>query len=113
RITDGLGNDGHLRVWRSQSAQPTTRSALFSFDPTGGWVVERTANHRHRFPRGVLLKIRHVPAKLSAPRARYLRQLSPRIRSSAELFPLQLTGVSSRAHSRDPIAKPLANFHGI
>ena len=59
-FTDVLGNHGHLRVWRSQSGQHTTRVALSSFDPTGGWVVERTANHRHRFSQGVLLKIRHI-----------------------------------------------------
>ena len=34
-FTDVLGNHGHLRVWRSRSAQRTTRVALSSFDPTG------------------------------------------------------------------------------
>src|SRR5205807_476090 len=107
-FTDVLGNHGHLRVWRSQSAQRTTRVALSSFDPTGGWVMERTANHRHRFPRRVLPKIRHVPAKLSAPCARHLRQLPPRPRSSAELFPLRLTNSavksrSSRAAQTPPV----------
>src|SRR6476659_5168817 len=98
-FTDVLGNHGHLRVWRYQSAQRTTRVALSSFDPTGGWVMERTPNHRHRFPRGVLLKIRHVPAKLSAPCARYLLELPPRPRSSAELFPLRLTNSAVKSRS--------------
>ena len=56
RFTNGLGNHGHLRVWRSRSAQRATRVALSSFDPTGGWVVGRTANHRHRFPGVFYLK---------------------------------------------------------
>src|SRR5437588_4641040 len=107
-FTDVLGNHGHLRVWRSQSAQRTTRVALFAFDPTGGWVMERTSNHRHRFPRRVLLKIRHVSAKFPAPRARYLRELPPRCRPSAELFPLRLTNSvvksrSSRAAQTPPV----------
>ncbi len=108
RITDGLGNHGYLRVWRSQSAQRTTRVALSSFDPTGRWVVERTPNHGYRFSRRLLLKIRHVPAKLSPPCARYLRELPPRPRSSAELFPLRLTNSavksrSSRAAQTPPV----------
>src|SRR5882762_9224664 len=90
-FTDVLGNHGHLRVWRSQSAQCTTRVALSSFDPTGGWVMERTANHRHRFPRRVLLKIRHVPAKFPAARIRHLRELPARPGPSAEFFPLRLS----------------------
>ena len=107
-FTDVLGDHGHLCLWRSQSVQRTTRVALSSFDPTGGWVMERTPNHRHRFSRGVLLKIRHVPAKLSAPCARYLRELPPRPRSSAELFPLRLTNSavksrSSRAAQTPPV----------
>src|SRR6266567_2835493 len=86
RFTDVLGNHGHLRVWRSQSVDRAARLALSSFDPAGRRVVERTANHRYRFPRRVLLKIRHVPAKFPAPRARHLRELSQRPRASAELL---------------------------
>src|SRR6476619_4926209 len=108
-FTDVLGNHGHLRVWRSQSLQRTTRSALPSFDPTGGWVVERTANHGYWFPRRVLPKIRHVPAKFPAPRARHLRELPSRCRPSAEFFPLRLTNcaieiavIPSRADTASP-----------
>src|SRR6476661_3935812 len=48
-------------------------------------------NHGYWFPRRVLPKIRHVPAKFPAPRARHLRELPSRCRPSAEFFPLRLT----------------------
>src|SRR5204863_7038862 len=100
-------NHGHLRVWRSESVERAVRVALSSFDPTGGWVVARTANHGHWVPRRILLKIRHVPAKFPPSRARYLRELPPRPGSPTELFPLYLgfanrvgAGAIDRSRSR-------------
>src|SRR4029453_16693058 len=90
RFANCLGYHGNLRLWRSQSAKCATRVALSLFDATARRFLARTANHRDWFPWCLLPEVRYVSAEFPAARARHLRELSPRSRSSAEFFPLQL-----------------------
>src|SRR4030088_2893468 len=84
-----MGSDGHLRLRRSRSSEHSARLAFLAQLAKAGRLMGRTANHRHRFPARLLSQIRFLPPKLPASRARNLRKLSQRPRTSSELLSLR------------------------